>query len=207
MAAFEYQYPISSFVNGLHGLELHREVYASAIEKTLVGVNIDDPMCTILFEGMLTIQEKVLLDGIVAAHDCDLKVAKNTKYVKIDERTDELFRSGFEYPAKSGNIFSLSLAGQSKLHGLYALRNNLGLVYPIKCNTADDSVEYAIVDAASLEAFYLAAFGTARGYVDSGATLKEQIRTATTVEDVAAVEDARVASLKDSKIASITLSL
>ncbi len=201
MAQFEYQYPVSSFLNGLHGLELHKEVYASAIEKTLVGVNTDVSMCTILFREALTIQEKVLLDDVVAAHDCDLEVAKNEKFVTIDERTNALFREGFEFPDKSGQIFSLSLAGQSKLHGLYVLRNNPNLVYPIKCNTLTDSGDYEITDAAGLEAFYLAAFGEARQHVDSGTSLKEQVRSATTVEEVdAVIDDRSVSEIADAKV-------
>lgn len=194
MAVFEYQYPVLSFTNGLHGLELHKEIYVSAIEKTLVGVNTDAMVCTVLFEEKLTIPEKVILDDIVAAHDCDLQVAKDERFILIDERTDALLREGFEFPDKSGQMFSLSLAGQSKLHALYALRNNPSLVYPIKCNTITDSTEYEIIDAASLEAFYLTAFVTARQHVDSGTILKEQVRSATTVGEVDAVTDDRSVS-------------
>jgi len=114
--------------------------------------------------------------------------AKKAKFAEVDARTDELIASGFTFASKQ---FSLSQNAQSRLMGINQVRDDENVVYPIKWNTIDDSDTYSIPDSATVLGFYLTAVGTYRTHVDSGTTLKDQVRAATTIAEVNAVVDNR----------------
>lgn len=116
---------------------------------------------------------------------------KAAKFQAIDEKTVELIRRGFEFPPGSGQRFSLSNEAQSLLLGAYQSRNDPLFTYPLVWNTLDDAGALEIPDAATLYLFYLQATGTVRAHRDSGTALKSQVRAATSVAEVAAVEDTR----------------
>ena len=118
----------------------------------------------------------------------ELPSVKNAKCAAIDTRTAELIDQGFSYSSKT---FSLSLASQSMLEGSYPVKNHVSLTYPIVWNTIDDLDTISLADATDLENFYLTALGTFRARRDSGTTLKDQVRAASTIAAVDAVVDSR----------------
>lgn len=133
----------------------------------------------------MTQPEKDVVDG------AGLGALRTTRYVAIDARTAALISAGFEYPAASGTIFSLSLESQHNVHGAYTSRNLPAFAYPVKWLSKDDATTTSLADAAAVEAFFLAALATIRGYKDAGSDLKEQVRAAATRAAVDAVVDAR----------------
>ncbi len=114
--------------------------------------------------------------------------AKAEKCAAIDARTDELIAAGFTYNSKT---FSLSQAAQARLTGINQVRDDASVTYPIVWNTKDDTGTESLADAAAVLAFYLTALGAYRGHVDSGTSLKDQVRAASTVAAVEAITDTR----------------
>ena len=117
--------------------------------------------------------------GFIKIMDTDkLSDVNYKKYRKeeINSRTGELVGQGFEYPAASGNIFSLSEIAQSNLHGLKA---NVSITpYPFPWATIDDEDEYFLTDEADALAFYNTAFTVVTTHRQGGNTLKRAIKTA-----------------------------
>jgi hypothetical protein len=124
-------------------------------------------------------------------HVDDISPLQTVRMNEIDARTVELVESGFEFPAESGNIFSLSERSQIKITNAYLMRNRPEMVYPVYWNSKDNTISIELADAEALESYYLAATGACRYYLDSGTALKNQIRAATTVAEVDAVVDNR----------------
>lgn len=117
-----------------------------------------------------------------------LDAKKTEKIAAIDERTAELIGDGFVYGSKA---FSLSLPSQAKMMGTHQVKDHPALTYPIKWNSKDDLDFYELQNAADLESFYLTGLGTVRAHLDSGTALKDQVRAALTIADVAAIVDTR----------------
>jgi hypothetical protein len=139
-------------------------------------------------DGVLTEMNQAEKDAVDNFFLNDYKLQK---YLEIDEVTGKLIDQGFEFPPGSGHQFSLSAEGQLNLLGSYSAKDNPLLVYPIIWPTILDDYEFAITDAATLEAFYLTAVGTVRIIRDSGTVLKEAVRSCTTKAEVDAVNDPR----------------
>ena len=120
-----------------------------------------------------------------------LDVTKKRKFEAVDRRTGELIAQGFEFPAASGQFFSLSSEAQRNIEGLDHSRDFPELAYPVSWNTLDDLGMLSIADSATAHSFFLAALSTYRGHLDSGTALKDQVRAATTIAAVDAVTDGR----------------
>jgi hypothetical protein len=112
--------------------------------------------------------------------------AREARYELIDRKTDELIALGFTH---AGKQFSLSLPAQVKLLGTYNARTMLS--YPVVWNTINDSGTHDIADAAEVETMYAAALATIRTALDGGTALKNSVRVATTLAEIAAVVDSR----------------
>lgn len=121
----------------------------------------------------------------------NLDEIKTAKYAEIDKRTRELIQQGFEFPAASGNFFSLSRAAQSNLHKLQLLKDDPATVYPRIWTRKNDSGIHSIPGATGANAFYTKAVGTIDGHRDSGRTLKDSVRAAVDAAAVAAIIDTR----------------
>lgn len=113
---------------------------------------------------------------------------KARKFTAIDSKTDYLISLGFSYSSKQ---FSLSAEAQSRLNGVFQLRDDPSMVYPVTWNTKDDNDYVELADSAAVRDFYLAAVAAYRGPIDSGTALKEQVRVASTVAEVNAIYDPR----------------
>ena len=121
---------------------------------------------------------------------CHLDKNKAARITEVDRRTEELIFEGFEYPAASGNIFSLSLEAQNSWEGLLSRRDD-GITYPVTVNLLDDSGNLDLADSAAVKAFYDAGWDAVRSIKDGGTTLKTSIRAATTQVALDAVVDNR----------------
>lgn len=105
----------------------------------------------------------------------NLQNIKNVRYTEIDKKTTKLISDGFTFSKKQ---FSLSSSAQNTLTGLYAIRDEVGLSYPILWNTLDDSDIFELSDSDMVKIFYLTAVATYRAHLDSGTVLKNSIRLA-----------------------------
>lgn len=118
----------------------------------------------------------------------ELPAARDAKFAAIDGRTSELIAQGFSY---GGKVFSLSANAQQTYTGLYAVRNEVLVSYPVKVNTLDNLDNLLLTDAGAVTGFYLTAVGTYRARLDSGTALKDLVRVAVDLAAVAAVADTR----------------
>jgi len=145
------------------------------------------------FVDTLTGAEVTTLDDTVAAHQlvAALADAKAEKIRSIDANTGRLIALGFEFPASSGTIFSLSDSAQRTLLAADQQRSDPSFTYPVVWNSLDDSATISLADATELHDFVITAVGTTRAHLDSGTDLKDQVRAATTVAEVEAVVDNR----------------
>jgi hypothetical protein len=121
-----------------------------------------------------------------------LSGAKAAKNAAIDARTIELIQQGFQY---AGRIFSLSSNAQSYWNGLGNLAAN-GLLtepddFPLTINTLDDSDTYDISSIADAVTIFATAAATVKTHLANGTSLKNQVRSATTISEVDAIVDNR----------------
>ena len=129
------------------------------------------------------------LNDLVTNHQSEcVDHCKAKKYVEIDTRTEELISFGYTYQEKQ---FSLSANAQTNILALFSTRNEPEFSYPVRYNTIDDTDYYDITDATDLKNMYLTALATKKGHVDSGTALKDQVRAATTEEEIEAITDNR----------------
>jgi len=168
--------------------KLEAEIRAAGYVENFWGMPYDVTTGNIVIEGDSLLNETAL-DALVAAHEeeslAEYKALKNTA---IDERTRELIEGGFSYNSKT---FSLSQEAQAKLTGINQIRTEGDTSYPIKWNTIDDQDVESLSNAGEVLQFYKAAVSAYRGHVDSGTSLKDSVRAATTKAEVDAVTDAR----------------
>jgi hypothetical protein len=146
------------------------------------------------FVDVLTAGEVTTLDTVVSDHKAAfdvLKKLKQQRYAEIDERTKQLIGLGFEFPPTSGSYFSLTLESQIRLEAADASRDLPEFAYPVAWNTLDDDASYSIPDSATMHSFFLTALGTIRARIDSGTSLKDSVRAATTQAELDAVVDGR----------------
>ena len=118
----------------------------------------------------------------------DLEGYKATRFVEIDDRTEELIKQGFTY---QGLVFSLSQNAQINILGMDVTRDNPALTYPIEYSTIDDLNGYSVVDSTDLHYMYLTAMATKKNYVDSGTDLKDLVRDAIDYNAVSLIIDNR----------------
>lgn len=133
-----------------------------------------------------------VIDTNISSHEAGVYIEltidehKVLKSREIDGRTGELISLGFSYATKQ---FSLSQNAQINISALNQTRDEL--TYPINYNTADDLDTYNVVDATDMHSMYLTALSTKKAHLDSGTALKNQVRAATTHNEIDAVIDNR----------------
>ncbi len=181
----EYTYQNSSVNGGVDTNRLFNEIISAGYQVSGVWFNQDGTIVTIQSDST---QEQI--DSVVSNHEGpdSLSRYKAIKYAAIDLRTDQLIASGFTY---SGKIFSLSAMAQTKVMGTHQVKDDPLMTYPIRWNTIDDNDYYEITDADDLHAFYLTCLGTYRTHVDAGTALKDQVREATSKDEVNELIDSR----------------
>jgi hypothetical protein len=189
--ATNFNYLMTDFPNGnIDPKTLIVECFVATTESP--SLTYDATNVEITFNDVVPL--KVTIDAVVAAHQGygnALEIAKSKKTDQIDAKTSRLISQGFQFPPATGQIFSLSPAGQNTLLGLNAAKDAPQLIYPVIYNTKDDEGTISLPDAATVYAFFLTAVGTYRYWLDSGTAIKDEIRDATTVAEVEAIVDPR----------------
>jgi len=160
------------------------EIISTAV-PTVCPVDDGDTLraesATVLQQGIRTNE-----DGYYTEVSLDnYKLLKNNA---IDDRTGELISSGYNF---TGKQFSLSANAQTNILALDNSRDDPALTFPIEYNTIDDADSFFIPDSTTLHGMYLTALATKKGVVDSGTSLKNQVRAAIDEAEVDAVIDNR----------------
>jgi len=144
---------------------------------------------SVVFQTEISQEAKFALDALVAEHRDDLHhlpTVKQLKFRAIDSVTIALIESGFTY---QGIRFELYLEAQVRLLGMIVMAQFL--TYPILYNSKDDTQVIELNNAGEVMAMAGGALGSIGYYLNTGTGLKQQVREATTVEQVNAITDPR----------------
>jgi len=180
-------------------------VAMSTVERSLAVAQSVNPAIVVVVSGApselclkgashYTYHRKTSGDGTDILHYTayeQLDGVKAVRFAEIDARTDELIELGFEYPPESGQHFSLSSPAQMKLLAADAQRDDPLFTYPVTWNSLSDTGSISLPDSATLHGFVLTAVGTVRAILDSGTTIKDAVRAASTKVALDAVVDPR----------------
>ena len=190
------EYPFSATANG--------EVDFSSLVKELAQAGLSQrpflmrgytSALRIGFAGVVSQQDRTLLDALVASHNQISKLLDSLKERRlrdIDIRTSELIATGsFEYPEASGFMFSMTTTAQFNTLVMYTRRNDGNFTYPVVRSIKNNKSSISLSDVSAVEAFYAASEIAVRSVLDNGNILKEQVNDATTMEQVNAVVDNR----------------
>lgn len=118
----------------------------------------------------------------------DLDEVKREKYVAIDARTEEIISQGF-YFGDPVAIMSNSANAQRTWNGMAIMSSSLS--YPVTVPSLYDDTNLVLQNETETLQFYGVAVSAVRAGRDGGSALKDQVRAATTKEQVDAVEDNR----------------
>lgn len=185
----DLEYTLSDFPNSLSTDDLSTELSSAGLSP--VGISTSGESVMLHFDAPLSTAEETTLAGVIASHDGALAEAIKNKVKEIDAKTSNLIDQGFEFPPGSGDMYSLSLAAQSKLMALEIIKDDPAVAYPIEYNSKDDKKKYSMTAAADAHNFFLTALATVRAHLDFGTAKKDEVRAATTVAEVNAVVDPR----------------
>ncbi len=117
-----------------------------------------------------------------------LEIYKEKRFEQIDSKTTELIKQGYTY---SGKQFSLSENAQTNILALFTTKDDSVLIYPIRFNTVDNLEYFEASDASVISDMYYSALNTKKGFLDSGTDLKNQVRTASTINEIDLIVDNR----------------
>jgi hypothetical protein len=143
--------------------------------------------------GILTIESgllRIMTDTEI--NDASLlDMLKTNRYQMVDARTKELIAQGFEFPASSGKIISMSVESQMRILGCEVAKDFPEMTYPIEWQTMDDNDYVSIADSATMHGMFLTGLGTLRARIDSGTAIKQSLADATTKTALDAIHDTR----------------
>ncbi len=105
---------------------------------------------------------------------------------EIDSKTGDLVAAGF---IRSTRTLSLSTNAQVNWASLHIIADNL--TYPYEMMSQDDTQTLSIPDAATMRAICEAGIAAAQSARETGVALKDSINAASTLAELAAVEDGR----------------
>ena len=146
-----------------------------------IDIDIDDDMRQSVSD--------LVAANIAGAVSRSLAHAKRSARDDINDRTSVLISMGFEYPAASGHVFSMSDTAQRNLSELDKLRSVL--TYPFAMATVDDFLIDAVTSAEDLHARYLTALGRIQWAYGTGNAIKAAINAAEDEAALALVVDSR----------------
>lgn len=124
---------------------------------------------------------------VVDADAANLVPSQSAAYAAIDKRTGELITAGHTYNTKT---YSLSENAQKKLIE-WRIKADSGDETARTATTLDNTDTVVLVDAAAVIVFTDAAFSAIQVHLDSGDALRAQVRAATNISAVEAVDDNR----------------
>ena len=170
---------------------LQREIDSGDFPELLgLTQNIETKDVQVQFAEPLTPTQEDVLEQLCLNHDPEpLWYVKELVLSAINGEAGFRITGpwGLEWPAGSGNRFSLTLTSQSKWTGLYNGRNVI--TYPYAVRTKDDGAEYQIADAAEVEAIYNAIVAKVSGILAEATAAKKACEEAGTVSDAWAVKN------------------
>ena len=171
----EYPYSISQTKFGIiHTEQLHNELLEAGI-PLFDGLTNDGEHLRVRCREALSEESLAQVTAVVSEHDGGVLIG-TLKRVDLAVQT-KIFQ-GFVF---GGKTFSLSLAAQAKISGMYQLRDSI--TYPVRVNTINDQDTYDIHDTTTLTEFYLGSLRAIQVCLDLGVQLKDQVRAAKTLED------------------------
>lgn len=133
-------------------------------------------------------------DGLVREMSSEEKDAtylgevKTEAFKRIDERTAELVAEGFLYQDQR---FSLSLVAQLRMSEILFLLDNGSIDYPLVWNTLDNQGQLELQNSTDVRDFIREGTQTVAATVNSGTSLKAQVRDSLTISAVGLVKDER----------------
>ena len=136
--------------------------------------------------------DATLLDELVGAQVAafDPMPAIRVRLIEgIDAHTRQLIAQGFEYPAESGQVFSLSTAAQANLTAMGAA--NPGGLVPVPVPFKDDTGQIILADAAEFAAWGSTGAARVLSVRVAGSALKATVRGYGTPVEAAAFADGR----------------
>lgn len=166
-----------------------KELKARNIMQAFLGADIGEQEVTLWFGQPLAGADVGDLSVVIAAHRASVPIVKGAMYTQVDRVTDIIIAQGFEF---DGMRFSCSLEAQSRALGMDQLRNDPLFTYPVKWNNSDDTNRIELATADVVHAFVLTGIGFYRAAIDSGTTLKDAVRAATTLDDLSTIVDSRL---------------
>lgn len=187
----------ADFSEGVHVGNLYTEIRDALPDVPLVSIVIDpdgndNDRVDIIFERELTSAEMTALTndqrlpagGLLAVHD---SASRALLFAAVDVRTRELISNGYLY---DGCYFSVSEAAQIKLIALIQDVENLQFPFTLAC-LDDEDPPYSVENAAVLGSLLSNFRSHLQVCIDSGETIKAQIRAAATYSEAEAIEDNR----------------
>lgn len=187
---YDYDIP-STFPDGLNLNVLVGAINASSLKPVYYGAWTVGATLHIEFTTTLDASQLITLQGcidVVNNPTVQLQEAKQAKFEQIDKKTNEIIARGFTW---DGVLLSLSLPAQTRLNGIYAMRDDPPGGYPVIWNSLDDNSFVTLNNAVDTTSMHDAAGDRLRTVVDSGTVIKEEVRQATTVAEVDAIVDPR----------------
>ena len=183
-------YPVSATSTGtVEEADLHVELAALAVPE-FRHVDFDGSTITVVTEGTPSPANIAAIDAAIAAHVAPtaLQRAKIAKHRRIDERSDDLVDRGFLH---NGKKFSMTVNAQGRAAGLRHVATDPGISFPLQINTIDDSETFELSTPAAFNTWHKDMMLAVRAIVDAGTVIKNQVRAATTIEEVEAIVDDR----------------
>ena len=117
-----------------------------------------------------------------------LDFQKSNKIEEINQKTSELIYQGYQH---LGYDFPLNEHDQTNLIALYSTKDDPVLVYPITVSTKEDLQQITLNNSYDVCAIYYAALASKKGHLESGLSLKNQVRSCTTFDEVQNITDPR----------------
>lgn len=189
----EIIYSISQdFSQGFSHTTFTAEINADATLAPLyVGTDVLGDVVTVVFTVTLDSVQEAILDGIVSAHNAQggLLDAKELKFAEIDQKTKFLIETGtVSFQSKSVKISSNR---QLTTLVLFNQRTDATQAYPVVLSAANNTDTISLANATEVENWHTSLAGAVQSILDSGHTLKEQVRAAIDIAGVDAVVDNR----------------
>lgn len=107
---------------------------------------------------------------------------KDELYLKVDFNTEQAIFAGFTF---DGKLFSMSLSAQINWSNLLFIPEAM---YPITINTKNDNDSYSLTYA-NRQSFYGTVLNFKNTCLQTGNTIKNDIRNCTTLEELQIIED------------------
>lgn len=143
----------------------------------------------VVFDDILTPSEITALDQSHTDWDpAELEVLRKVRYAEFDKKTVDLVLEGFTW---GGVLLPLDALSQERYTQAWNCRNEPAFTYPADFSGVINDTKVTCADADDVDDMYTQCVIKVRERNDSGESLKQQVRDATTVAAINAVVDNR----------------